>query len=79
MGFDLLAAETVSSLKDQYPDMVLVAAVPYRYNMRSSLLIKRNTIMIFSTKRMKLSCLERAMLMIVFFGEMIICCVVPVT
>ena len=30
MGFDLLAAETVSSLKDQYHDMVLVAAVPYR-------------------------------------------------
>ena len=30
IGFDLLAAEAVLSLKDKYPDIVLIAAVPYR-------------------------------------------------
>lgn len=30
MGFDLLAAEVVLSMKETYPDIVLVAAVPYR-------------------------------------------------
>lgn len=30
MGFDMLAAEAVLSLKSQYKDMRLIAAVPYR-------------------------------------------------
>lgn len=30
MGFDLLAAETVLSMKEMYSDITLVAAVPYR-------------------------------------------------
>lgn len=79
MGFDLLAAETALSMKEVYSDITLVATVPYRGQCENSHLIIRNAIVMLLPKRMKLSYLQKAMLMTVSFGETTICCHVPAT
>ena len=49
MGFDLLAAETVLSLKGRYPDIRLIAVVPFRrqsYRWPSMEKLRRNDFML---------------------------------
>ena len=79
MGFDLLAAETALSMKEVYSDIHWLQPCLIVGNVKNSHLIIRNAIVMLLPKRMKLSYLQKAMLMTVSFGETTICCHVPAT
>lgn len=54
LGFDLMAAEVVLSLKDKFSDIQLIAVVPFQDRVPDGLLLNRNGITEYFPKRIRL-------------------------
>lgn len=53
LGFDLLCAEVVLSLKKRFPDIRLICVLPYRRSPKCGMLCRERGIVSFLTRRMK--------------------------
>ena len=56
LGFDMMAAEVVLSLKDKFPNIRLIAVVPFLGQSNRWLLLNRNVIAKFLPRWTRLSC-----------------------